>query len=115
MKLSMTQFQRHIPLVALTSLMMSPGVALAQQSGSITGALRNALCLVMGTQSPLVMFLAGVAVVVFFAVLAINEGNQMVSWAAKIMIGVGGLIGAGQILNMLFGVQMVSGCGAINI
>jgi len=65
-------------------------------------ALCNAYNLLFGANSALIAFVAGAAVLVFFVVLALNEGNQMLTWAMKIMIGVAGLIGAGSLLQTLF-------------
>ena len=90
--------------------MTVPGMAFAQSSslGALSTALCKALGLVSGTNSPLVAFVAGIAIVVFFVVLALNEGNSMVTWAIKILIGVAGLIAAGSILGYLFGIQFQS-------
>lgn len=84
-----------------------PQSAFAQAS-AFEGPLRQALCLVSG-RSMLVAFVAGVAIVIFFVVLALNEGNAMVSWGLKILIGVAGLIGATSLLQYFFpGLQAIA-------
>lgn len=65
-------------------------------------ALCNAYNMLFGANSAIIAFVAGAAVLIFFVVLALNEGNSMISWAMKILIGVAGLIGAGSLLQTLF-------------
>lgn len=83
------------PLLLL--LLASPG---GQAAGF--SALCTAYNQILGGNSELIAFVAGVAVVIFFVVLALNEGNGMVSWGIKILIGISGLIGAGALLKTLF-------------
>lgn len=65
--------------------------------------LGNAYCMLFGSNSVLIAFVAGVAVMIFFVVLALNEGNSMLTWGIKILIGVAGLVGAGALLQSIFG------------
>lgn len=65
--------------------------------------LGRAYCMLFGSNSVLIAFVAGVAVMIFFVVLALNEGNSMLTWGIKILIGVAGLVGAGAILQAIFG------------
>lgn len=77
---------------------------LASPGGRAAGfaSLCTAYNSILGDNSELVAFVAGVAVVIFFVVLALNEGNGMITWGIKILIGVSGLIGAGALLKTLF-------------
>lgn len=65
-----------------------------------------AYCSLFGANSTLVAFVAGAAVLVFFVVLALNEGNQMMSWAMKILIGVAGLVGASSLVATVFNIRL---------
>lgn len=71
-------------------------------STSMFAPLSRAFCLLIGSTSPIIGFIAGAAVLVFFAMLALNEGNSMMSWGIKILIGVAGLVGATSLISSLF-------------
>lgn len=59
-------------------------------------------CQVFGKNSTLIAFVAAAAVLVFFVVLALNEGNSMMTWALKILIGIAGMVGAIGVLGTVF-------------
>ncbi|GIK44814.1 MAG: TrbC/VirB2 family protein [Anaerolineae bacterium] len=88
---------------------LTPSLAWAQAAGlgSFSQALCRALSMVTGN-SVLVAFVACVAVVIFFVVLALNEGSSMLTWAIKILIGVAGLIGATSIISWLFNITVTT-------
>jgi hypothetical protein len=89
--------------VPMLAMLLTSSPAHAQQAfGAMGASLNKALCTFIGPNSQIVAFIAGVAVVSFFVVLAVNEGNQMVTWGMKILIGVAGLIGTSSVLSMLF-------------
>lgn len=76
--------------------------------------LQTVFCSLFGSNSILVAFVAAGAVLVFFVILALNEGNSMMTWALKILIGVAGLVSATSLVSSLFGAQnLCTGSGSI--
>jgi type IV secretory pathway VirB2 component (pilin) len=107
MSVYLFKLMRRFSTIAPLLLVGVTTPAMAQQNTMAT-TLCNALKFVSGAESPLVAFVAGIAVIVFFVVLALNEGNQMVTWAIKILIGVAGLISVAALLSSIFKIQMLA-------
>lgn len=62
------------------------------------------------TQSPIVAFTAGIALVVLLVVMVLNEGNGLISWGLKIGVAICGILSIGTLVNML-GIDKFGSCG----
>ncbi len=82
--------------------------------GGAFSNLETVFCALFGPNSTLIALIAAAAVLVFFVILALNEGNSMMTWAIKILIGVAGLVSAMGMLKSLFGTKsMCTGAGSL--
>lgn len=76
--------------------------------GTTLSTLANLYCLMFGTgwQSQLVAVVSGLAVLVYFVMLALNENGKSVSSGIKIVIVICALSGVTSMVSSLFGLNV---------
>lgn len=79
---------------------------------AIISSLGELYCLLFGTgwQSQLVAIVSGLAVLIYFTMLALNENGSSISSALRIVIVICALSGVTSIVSTLFGLNL--SCGA---